>query len=128
MTNEDKLDFVRVHHHAVLITHRSDGRLQTSPIVCAVDGGQIVISVTVDRAKTKNLRRDGRATLCVLSDEFFGSWVHIDGSAEIVDLPDAMDGLIDLYRAISGEHPDWDEYRAAMVSDGRCLIRITPDS
>jgi PPOX class probable F420-dependent enzyme len=128
MTNDEKLDFVRTHHHAVLVTRRADGRLQTSPIVCGVEDDQVVISVTDDRAKTKNLRRDARATVCVLSDEFFGPWVHIDGSAEIVDLPEALDGLVELYRSISGEHPDWDEYRQAMVDDHRCLIRITPDS
>ncbi len=128
MTNDEKLEFVQAHHRAVLVTRRADGRLQTSPIVCGVEGGQVVISVTADRAKTKNLRRDRRATLCVLSDEFYGPWVQIDGAAEVVDLPEAMEGLVDLYRNVSGEHPDWDEYRAAMVADGRCLIRITPDT
>lgn len=85
----------------------------------------MLISVTVDRAKTKNLRRDGRATLCVLPDEFFGEWVQIEGSAEIVDLPDAMEGLVDLYRSVQGEHTDWAEFRAAMERDRRCLVRIT---
>ena len=95
--------------------------------MCATDGDQVVISVTQDRAKTRNVRRDPRVTLCGLSDAFFGAWVQLDGTAEVVDLPDAMDGLVRLYRSVSGEHPDWDEYRAAMTSDGRCLIRITPD-
>ena len=87
----------------------------------------MVVSVTTDRAKTKNLRRDPRATLCVLSDGFFGPWVQIDGRTEVVDLPDAMDGLVDLYRSVQGEHPDWDDFRAAMERDHRCLLRITID-
>lgn len=103
--------------------------MQSSPIVCAADAtGHVCISVTAERAKTKNLRRDPRATLCVLPDDFFGQWVQIDGTAEIVDVPDAMDGLIELYRAVQGEHPDWDEFRAAMESDHRCLVRITVDA
>lgn len=123
-----KVDFVRSNHHAVLITRRSGDRVQSSPIVCGVDDdGRVIISVTADRAKTKNLRRDPRASLCVLPDEFFGQWVQIDGTAEVVDLPEAMPGLIDLYRQVSGEHPDWDEYRASMERDGRCLVRITVD-
>lgn len=126
MTPEDKATFVQNHHHAVLITRRSGDRMQSSPVVCATDDdGKVVISVTKDRAKTKNLRRDPRAALCVLPDEFFGEWAQIDGTAEIIDLPEAMDGLIDLYRKVSGEHPDWDEFRDSMERDGRCLVRIT---
>ncbi len=128
MTPDEKVAFTQSHHHAVLITRRSDDRLQSSPVVCAADeDGKIAISVTVDRAKTKNLRRDPRATLCVLPDDFFGAWVQIDGTAEIVELPEAMDGLVELYRNVQGEHPDWDEYRASMERDHRCLIRITVD-
>lgn len=91
----------------------------------ADDEDKVLISVTADRAKTKNLRRDARASLCVLPDEFFGEWVQIEGTAEIVDLPEAMDGLIALYRAVQGEHPDWDDFRAGMKRDSRCLVRIT---
>jgi PPOX class probable F420-dependent enzyme len=121
-------DFVRQNHHAVLVTRRADGRLQTSPVVCGVhDDGRVAISVTEDRAKTKNLRRDPRATLCVLSDAFFGEWVQIDGTAEIVPTADAVEGLVALYRQISGEHPDWDDYRAAMVRDRRVLVLISID-
>ena len=128
MTPDEQRAFVGQHHHTVLVTRRADERLQTSPIACGVDGdGRVVISVTADRAKTKNLRRDPRATLCVLSDGFFGEWVQIDGRAEVVDLPDAMDGLINLYRSVQGEHPDWDDFRAAMERDRRCLLRITID-
>lgn len=91
------------------------------------DENRVTISVTADRAKTKNLRRDPRASLCVLADEFFGQWVQIDGTAEVVDLPEAMDGLIALYRAVQGEHPDWDDFRATMERDKRCLVRISID-
>jgi PPOX class probable F420-dependent enzyme len=128
MTAADKLKFVREHHRAVLVTYRQDGRLQTSPIVCATDDeGHVVISVTEDRAKTKNVRRDRRVALCVFNDGFFGDWVQIDGTADIVPMPEALEGLKDLYRQIAGEHPDWDEYAQAMADDRRVLLRITPD-
>ncbi len=87
----------------------------------------MVISVTEDRAKTKNVRRDPRVALCVMNDGFFGPWVQIDGTAEIVPMPAALPGLKDLYRQVAGEHPDWDEYERAMVDDRRVLLRITPD-
>jgi PPOX class probable F420-dependent enzyme len=129
MTADEKLAFVRDHHRAVLVTSRKGGRLQTSPIVCGVDDdGHVVISVTEDRAKTKNVRRDPRVALCVLSDGFFGEWLQIDGTADIVPMPQALDGLKDLYRQISGEHPDWDDYERAMIEDRRVLLRITPDA
>jgi PPOX class probable F420-dependent enzyme len=125
VTPEDTPAFVRAHHRSVLITRRADGRLQSSPVVHGVDDdGCVVISVTQDRAKTRNLRRDPRATLLVLTDDFFGPWVQLEGEAEIIDLPGAMDGLKALYRQVQGEHPDWADYEAAMVRDGRCLIRI----
>ena len=128
MTRQAKQDFIRDNHRAVLITRRADGRLQTSPVVCGLhDDGRVAISVTEDRAKTKNLRRDPRATLCVMSDAFFGPWVQIDGTAEIVPTADAVEGLVALYRQISGEHPDWDDYRAAMVRDRRVLVLVSID-
>ena len=128
MTPDEKREFVNRNHRAVLVTRRADGRLQTSPIVCGVHGdGRIAISVTEDRAKTKNLRRDGRATLCVLNDGFFGEWTQIDGTAEIVPMPQALDGLKALYRSVAGEHPDWDDYAAAMERDRRVLLLISID-
>ena len=128
MTPDEKREFVNRNHRAVLVTRRADGRLQTSPIVCGVHGdGRIAISVTEDRAKTKNLRRDGRATLCVLNDGFFGEWTQIDGTAEIVPMPQALDGLTALYRSVAGEHPDWDDYAAAMERDRRVLLLISID-
>ena len=125
MTPDEKRAFVRDNHRAVLITRRADGRVQSSPIVCGVHAdGRIAISVTEDRAKTKNLRRDPRATLCVLNDGFFGEWTQIDGTTEIVEMPEALDGLKALYRAVAGEHPDWDDYAAAMARDRRVLLLI----
>jgi len=128
MTLAEKLAFIRENHRAVLVTHRKDDRLQTSPIVCGVDDeGHVAISVTQGRAKTKNVLRDPRVSLCVFNDGFFGPWVQIDGVAKILPMPDAMQGLKDLYRQVAGEHPDWDEYEAAMLNDRRVLMRITPN-
>jgi len=113
-------------HRAVLATHREDGGVQLSPVTVALDGeGRPVISTRQTAYKVKNLRNDPRASLCVFSDTFFGEWVQIDGTATIVDLPEAMEPLVDYYRRASGgEHPDWDDYRAAMERDQRVLIRL----
>ncbi len=118
--------FLADRHRAVLITARADGGPQSSPVTCGVDAaGRVVISTYPDRAKVANVRRTPQVSLCVLSDEWNGPWVHLDGSAEVLDLPDALEPLVEYYRGIAGEHPDWDEYRAAMVSQGKCLIRVT---
>jgi PPOX class probable F420-dependent enzyme len=121
------LEFLRSRHRGLLITTRKDGGAQASPVTCGVDGeGRIVISAYPARAKSVNVRRTGQAAICVLSDEWNGPWVQVEGPSEVLDLPEALDGLVEYYRAISGEHPDWDEYRQAMVHQGKCLIRITP--
>ena len=121
------LDFVRPRHHMVLVTFRRDGSPQSSPVTGGVDEhGRIVISSYPQRAKAANLRRDSRASVTVLSDDFNGAYVQVDGDAEVIALPDAVEALVDYYRAIAGEHPDWSEYRQAMVDQGKCLIRITP--
>jgi PPOX class probable F420-dependent enzyme len=123
---DDARAFVASNHRAVLITRRSAGGLQTSPILVGVDGeGKLVISTREGAYKTRNLRRDPTAVLCVFSDGFFGRWMQIQGSAQVVSLPAAMDGLVDYYRRISGEHPDWDEYRRAMQDQRRVLLRIS---
>jgi PPOX class probable F420-dependent enzyme len=123
------LEFVGQHHRAVLVTHRGDGRLQTSPVVVTPDdAGRILISSRETAFKVKNLRRDPSATLCVFNDGFFGEWVQVDGTAEIVSLPDAMDLLVDYYRRLAGEHDDWDDYRAAMERERRVMVRITVDA
>ncbi|MFL6074429.1 MAG: PPOX class F420-dependent oxidoreductase [Mycobacteriales bacterium] len=113
-------------HHAVMATTRADGTPQLSPVLVAVDAdGRAVVSTREAAYKVRNLRRDPRTWLCVLPDGFFGRWIQIAGTADLVSLPDAMDGLIDYYRRISGEHPDWPDYRAAMVRERRVLIRVT---
>jgi PPOX class probable F420-dependent enzyme len=121
--------FVAGNHRAVLITRRSGGGLQTSPVLVGVDDdGKLVISTREAAYKTRNLRRDPTAVLCVLSDGFYGRWVQIEGTAQVVSLPEAMEGLVDYYRGISGEHPDWDDYRRAMRQDQRVLLRVSIDA
>jgi PPOX class probable F420-dependent enzyme len=120
------LAFLRPRHHGLLATTRKDGRPQLSPVTCGVDDdGRIVISTYPDRAKAYNARRDTRASICVLSSDWDGPYVQVDGSIEVLDLPEALEPLVQYYRNISGEHPDWDGYRAAMEKQGKCLLRIT---
>jgi PPOX class probable F420-dependent enzyme len=128
MTPDEARAFVAGNHHAVLVTRRRSGGLQTSPVTVGVDGdGMVTISSRETAYKVHNLRRDPTAVVCVFSDAFFGRWLQIEGAARIVSLPEAMDGLVDYYRRISGEHPDWDEYRSAMQEQRRVLIRIPLD-
>ncbi len=118
-------DFIREHHQAVMVTHRADGWPQASPVACSVDAdGFVVVSTRETALKTKNVMRDPRVSLCVLSDGFYGDWIQVDGSAMVVSLPGAMEPLVEYYRSIRGEHPDWDEYRAAMESERRVIVRI----
>ena len=129
MEIKEALDFLGANHKSVLITFKQDGAIQPSPVNHGVDGsGRVVISSREPAFKVRNLRRNPRATLCAFTDNFYGPWVSIDGTVEIVSLPDAMEPLVDLYRQIQGEHPDWDDYRAAMVRDKRLIIAITPTS
>jgi PPOX class probable F420-dependent enzyme len=121
------LEFVRPRHRAVLVTSRADGTPQASPVTCGVDsGGRVVISTYPERAKATNVRRTATATVVVLSDDFNGPWVQVDGDAEVLDMPDAVEPLVDYFRSISGEHPDWTEYREAMRRQHKSLIRIAP--
>jgi PPOX class probable F420-dependent enzyme len=121
------LDFIRPRHRMILLTRRQDGSPQLSPVTAGVDGaGRIVVSSYPERAKVANLRRRPECSVLVLSDDFNGAWVQVDGTAEVIDLPDALDPLVEYFRSISGEHPDWDEYRQAMSDQGKCLIRISP--
>jgi PPOX class probable F420-dependent enzyme len=122
---DDLLGFIRVRHRGVLVTTRRDGSPQLSPVSCGLSGEHLVVSTYPSRAKAHNARRDPRVSMCVLSDEWDGPYVQVDGTAEVIELPEAVDPLVDYFRSISGEHPDWDEYRAAMVRQGKCLIRIT---
>ena len=125
------LDFARTRHQLTLVTFRRDGRPQMSPVTGGVDeAGRIVVSTYPDRAKAVNARRDPRVSVLVHSDEWNGPYVQVDGTAEVLDMPsqEAEDGLVEYFRCISGEHPDWDEYRDAMRRQGKSLIRIAVES
>jgi PPOX class probable F420-dependent enzyme len=122
------IEFLRPRHRAVVVTRRKDGSPQMSPVSYGVDvEGRIVISTYPQRAKIRNARRDPRVSVCVLSDDWNDPYVQVDGTAEVLDLPEALEPLVEYFRVISGEHPDWDEYREAMRRQGKCLLRITPE-
>ena len=124
---EELLEFVRPRHRGTLVTTRQDGRPQLSPVSCGVDDeGRVVISTYPARAKVVNLKRNPDATVLIHSDDWDGPWVQLDGTAEVIDQPEAVEPLVDYFRSISGEHPDWDEYRQAMRDQGKSLISITP--
>lgn len=125
MDLEQARDFVRSHHRAVLATRRAGEGIQQSPVLAAVDGeGRILVSSRETAYKTRNLRRDPWAQVCVFTDEFFGPWVLVEGEAEVLSLPEAMEPLVDYYRSVAGEHPAWDEYRESMRHERRVLLRL----
>ncbi len=125
MDIDEARKFLGENHRVVLATNRSDGRPQMSPVLAAVDDeGYVVISSREPAFKVRNLRRDPRASLIAIADDFYSGWVQIDGHAHVVSLPEAMDHLVRYYRAVSGEHPDWDEYRQAMRDQRRVMVRI----
>lgn len=125
VSREELLAFLRDRHHGLLMTRRADGGPQLSPVTCGVDtAGRIVVSTYPERAKARNARRDPQVSICVLSDDFNGPYVQVDGRAEVLELPAALDPLVEYFREISGEHPNWDEYREAMLRQGKCLIRL----
>jgi PPOX class probable F420-dependent enzyme len=125
MELNEALEYVRARHHAVLATLKTDGTPQLSPVAVGVDAaGHVIVSSRETAYKVRNLRRDPRVWLCVFPDEFFGEWVQLAGRAEVVSLPEALPGLVEYYRGISGEHPDWADYEAAMVRERRVLLRI----
>jgi PPOX class probable F420-dependent enzyme len=125
MNLDEARQFLRENHRAVLSTFRADGRPQLSPVAAAVDAdGRAVVSSRETAFKVKNLRRDPRASLCVVADNWYGGWVQVDGNASVVSLPEAMELLVDYYRSVAGEHPDWDDYRAAMERERRVMVRI----
>jgi PPOX class probable F420-dependent enzyme len=118
-------EFIAKNHRAVMATFRKDGRPALSPVTTVVDAeGRVVVSTRETAIKVKHVRRDPRVALCVMNDGFYGDWVQVEGTAEIIELPEAMDLLIDYYRRASGEHPDWDDYRAAMERDKRVVVRL----
>ncbi|MDT4983542.1 MAG: hypothetical protein QOF95_1032 [Pseudonocardiales bacterium] len=118
-------EFLRDNHRAVLATSRADGRPQLSPVTATVDGdGRVIISTRETAVKVRNLRRDPHVSMAALNDQFYGDWVQVEGTAEIISLPEALDLLVDYYRRAAGEHPDWDEYRTAMVEQKRVIVRF----
>ena len=126
MDRDAALEFIRSNHRGVLATTRSDGSPQMSPVTAGVDDqGRVEISTRETAFKVRHLRALPYATYCALSDGFFGEWVQVEGPVEIVSLPDAMEPLVEYYRRISGEHPDWEDYRRAMVDQRRVLIRVS---
>ncbi len=125
MDIEEARTFLRQHHRGVLATFRGDGRPQMSPVMATVDDeGRALVSSRERAFKTLNLRRDPRASLFVQGEDFFGPWIQVDGTAEVVSLPEAMELLVGYYRSVSGEHPDWDDYRQAMEREQRVMIRV----
>jgi PPOX class probable F420-dependent enzyme len=132
MDLDTALGFVGDHRRGVLTTLRADGRPQLSNILYRLgDDGLIRISVTGGRAKTRNLRRDPRASLHVTSDDFW-QYVVVEGTAELTPVaasPDdpTVEELVEYYRTLSGEHPDWDDYRRSMVAEGRLIVRLHPE-
>ena len=129
VSRDELIEFISTRHHAIVMTSRGDGRPQASPVTCGVDDqGRIVVATYPERAKTRNARRNPNVSVLFLSDDFGGPWVQVDGAAEVLDVPEAVEPLVDYYRSISGEHPDWAEYRAAMVTQGKSLLRVTPHS
>ena len=123
---EELLEFIRTRHRSVVIARKGSGGLQVSPVTHGLDSaGRVVIATYPQRAKVTNIRRDPQVSLCVLSDEFNGPYVQLDGTAEVLDMPDSLEPLVEYFRGISGEHPDWDEYRDAMRKQNKSLIRVT---
>jgi PPOX class probable F420-dependent enzyme len=121
----DPLAFAAEHHRGVFLTQRADGGPQLSPVVVAPLDGRLVVSSREGAMKTRNVRRTGWAAICLFEDRFFGSWCQAEGPCEVVSLPEALELLVAYYRAVAGEHPDWDAYRAAMVAERRVLLRLS---
>jgi PPOX class probable F420-dependent enzyme len=122
------LEFLRPRHRVILSTARASGGWQLSPVTAGIDAaGRLVVSTYPQRAKARNVRRRPVAAACVLSDDWNGPWVQVEGAVEVIDLPEALEPLVEYYRCISGEHPDWSEYRGAMQRQGKCLIRVAID-
>lgn len=127
VSESELLEFVRPRHRMIVITQRADGSPQASPVIGGVDdSGRIVVSTYPERAKARNARKRPDVSLVVLSEDFNDPWVQVDGTCEVLDVPEALDAFVEYFRNISGEHPDWAEYRQAMLDQGKCLMRITP--
>lgn len=128
VTREELLAFIDGRHHVVLTTTRQDGTTQSSPVSAGVDAaGRVVVATYPERAKVANARRNPTGSALFLSDDWNGPWVQVHGRFEVLDLPEALEPLVDYFRSIAGEHSDWDEYRAAMIEQRKCLLRLTID-
>jgi PPOX class probable F420-dependent enzyme len=129
VSRDELLEFARPRHRVLLTTTRRDGTPQSSPVTAGVDAaGRVVVSTYPERAKAHNARHNPVGSAVFVSDEWNGPWAQVWGRFEVLDLPDALEPLVDYFRAVAGEHPEWDEYRAAMVAQGKCLLRLTIDS
>lgn len=128
VSRQELEDFIAPRHKGILVTLRADGRPQMSPVTMGLFEGQIMISSYPERAKVANAKRNPQVSVCVMSDDFGGQWVQVDGTAEVSDMPEALAGLVDYYRCISGEHSDWEEYEQAMVKQDKSLIKVSIDS
>jgi len=118
-------EFIAKNHRAVMMTYKRDGSPQLSPILIGVDAeGVGIVSSRETAYKVKNLRRAPRVSICVFNDKFYGRWIQVDGTAEIISMPEALEPLVDYYQRVVGEHPAWEEYREAMGKEKRVLIRI----
>ncbi len=126
MNLDEARTFLKTHHRAVMTTIREDARPQMSPILIGVNSaGQGIVSSRETAYKVRNLRRDPRVYICVFTDKFYGKWIQVEGTAHILSLPDALEPLVDFYKTVVGEHPDWEDYRAAMFREKRVLIQIS---
>lgn len=125
MDLSEALAFISTHHRGVLSTTRKDGHPAMTPVSAAVDTeGKVVISTRETALKVHNIKRDPYVSLVVVQDGFFGSWTQVEGTASVLELPEALESLVEYYRLVAGEHADWDDYRRAMVRDRRVLLRI----
>jgi len=126
MDLDEAREFIRQHRRGVLATRRPSGGVQQSPVIATVDAvGRVIVSSRETAYKVRNLRRDPWAQLCMFTDRFYGRWIYVEGRAEVVSLPEAMEPLIDYYKRFPGDNPDWDDYRARMKRERRVLIRVS---
>ena len=123
---DELLNFIRPRHKGILSTQRQDKRPQMSLVTMGVNAsGKILISSYPERVKVANARRNPEASICVMGEEFNSEWVQVDGHIEVLDLPAALDGLCEYFQVISGDHPDWEEYKSAMVKQGKVLLELS---
>ena len=129
VSRHELFELIRSRHRVILNTTRGDGTVQASPVSAGVDpDGWVMVSSYPERAKVTNARRNPAGSALFLSDDWNGPWVQVNGRFQVIDLPEALEPLVEYYRSIAGEHPNWDEYRSAMQEQGKCLLRLSIDS